>query len=222
MAPSTSPRTSRPSLVAGLSVRAKILGLVGALALVAAVITASGAAGMRDLKADAAQASAEQSAVFHALTSLQDGLWAVRNGISAVPGYVTDADKQKQYDNVQKAYAALDERMTAFVTAFEANIGPMPEEWAAFTESFDAYRSGVDDTLMPAAMADDREAWVAARGALADRGAALVESLTALSTYFDDSVAAANAEFLPKPLSTERLFHVIEDLTRRGHDGMLG
>ena len=86
MAPSTSPRTSRPSLVAGLSVRAKILGLVGALALVAAVITASGAAGMRDLKADAAQASAEQSAVFHALASLQDGLWAVRNGISAVPG----------------------------------------------------------------------------------------------------------------------------------------
>ena len=188
-----SPRR-RGSLVGDRSVRTKILGLVALLAIVVGVITTYAASTMTTLKEDAARLAATQGEVNGALMSLQDAMWSVRNAITGVPAYVTDADKQTQYDAVQAAYAALEEQIDGFGSTFTQHLAELPPEWDSFVTSYAAYREAVDADLMPAAMADDRETWVAERADIADLGRTMLDDLAAVSAHVGEEMAAMAAD----------------------------
>ncbi len=196
-APGAGAGRERRRLVGDRSVRTKILALVGVLGVVVVVVGGYGTTALTSLGSTSVETAQAADTVSTELAALSNALWTVRNSITAVPAYPDPASKQKQYQGVQDAYAAFDAEADAFAAVFEGSYGAMPPEWGEFLAAYGEYRTGVDAKVMPPAMADDRETWAVERGALADAGAALVESLAALSTHVNDEgerrLAAAEA-----------------------------
>ena len=70
----------------------------------------------------------------------------------------------------------------------------MPSNWAAFTSSWDSYRTAVDAEVIPVVMADDRVAYAELRaGGLADLGAAMIGDLTDVGDEVSASMATIAA-----------------------------
>ncbi|AEE45318.1 methyl-accepting chemotaxis protein [Cellulomonas fimi] len=185
MPASTHPRAR---VVADRSIRTKILGLVGVLTAVLVLVGGYGIVVLSSLADEAVEDSRAVEEVTTGLATLTNALWTVRITVTSVPAYPAAADKQKQYDAVQAAYGAFDTEADAFADVFRTTYGDLPPEWDEFLAVYGEYRAGVDAKVLPPAMADDRETWAQERGAMADVGAALVESLAALGTHVDEAV----------------------------------
>ncbi|WP_273653289.1 methyl-accepting chemotaxis protein [Cellulomonas fimi] len=184
----------RRRLVADRSVRTKILGLVGMLAVVLAAVGAYGVLSLSTL-ADRSAATAQASSdVTGRLAALTSALWTVRNSITSVPAYPDAENKEKAMAAVRAAYAAFDSETDTFAEAYAASYGAMPPEWDAFLTRYDEYKAGVDADVLPPAMADDRVAWSVERDEMARVGTELVASLSELSTHVDEEVAQDQAD----------------------------
>ncbi|WP_259309038.1 methyl-accepting chemotaxis protein [Cellulomonas sp. P24] len=191
MSTTVSPVPSRRySLIGRLSVRAKVMALTGFFALVAIGLGATAVSQMNVLKSDSDAIASAQTTVGKALATLKDALWTVRVDIYVVDA-VGPADKQKQLDALNAAYASLDTASAAFAQAYTSAVGPLPAEWTTFTSSWTVYKTAVDSELVPAAMANDHESFATIRnGGVADKGVALVGNLTAVDQTVADAMAA--------------------------------
>lgn len=184
-----------PSRAAGrrVSVRAKILGLVGVFAAVAVALGVVATTQVRTITAEAAQMAQTQAGVATSLTALKDALWGVRNTITSIAAYPAD-QQQAQVDKLTAAYGALADAQTVFVDAYTASQGHEPEHWAQFTDALAAYRGIVDGELMDAALAGDAELWAQVRDSgAADLGGQMVGALTEVE-------AEVTAAMPPRPL----------------------
>ena len=151
---STSAPSTRMSLYARASVRAKIFSLVAMSAVLASGLGVFAAVQMTSLAADTRAAEA-QSSVSTALGALKAALTDVRVTMLRVD-VLEPAAKPTALAALQTAYTSMDTATTAFAAEYRSANGTEPTNLAALTTSFAAYRQVVDTKLMPAAMADDQ------------------------------------------------------------------
>jgi len=185
----------RRRLIVDRSVRVKVLAVVGILAaemVLLAAIAASSLVGVRD---DAQRLADTQRVIGTSLTALKDALWTVRNQVTAVGAYPTDAGKGDQVAKLDAAWAAYDEAEATFLQVFEENHGHTPDVWPAFETALRDYRGIVQGELLDAALEDDREEWVRVRNAgAADLGAVMVSRLTDVEAEVNEVVDELAAE----------------------------
>ena len=192
----SSPAPARTSVSARASVRAKILGLVAAFAAVGIGTGSFAAVQIDRLRVDTAQLAETQAAVGSSLATLKDALWNIRMDIPMIAAYETSG-KPKLLDTLQGAYDAFDAASADFAATYDEASGDVPSNWAAFTSSWDSYRTAVDAEVIPVVMADDRVAYAELRaGGLADLGAAMIGDLTDVGDEVSASMAtiAAHSE----------------------------
>ena len=173
-----------------LSVAGKIMALVALAGIVTAGLGIYAGTTISQVRADTDRLASVQDDVGTSLSSMQDALWTVRNLITAVGAY-PPAGKQAQLDKLATAETALDTAMAAFEDKYTSAFGTDPTGWTDFGSSLAAYRKSVDEQMNPAALADDRDAWAAARdGGVADLGATMVKDMADIGTEVHSSVAA--------------------------------
>ncbi|AEI10680.1 methyl-accepting chemotaxis protein [Cellulomonas gilvus] len=184
-----------------ISVRTKVLGIVGAAVVVALGIGLLALTSTTGLRSTTAEMARTQTSVSASLQALKDALWTVRNSVSVI-GIFVGGDVDPKISAYSDASAALDDAIDTFDEAYAQSGAVLPDDFAGFEQSLDTYRAGVEQKLVAVARTGDREAFQAARDGLADVGAEMLDDLgaveehvagdlTALAADADDAAAAA-------------------------------
>ncbi|MCG2802765.1 MAG: methyl-accepting chemotaxis protein [Cellulomonas sp.] len=186
----SSPTAPRPrtSLLNRASIRAKVLALVAAFSLLAAGMGIFAILQMQQIAAST-QTAEEQAQVGTTLALLKADLTTVRVDMLRVTA-VGPADKQTAYDALQKAYTEMDTAVADYTALYTRVNGSPPANLAAFTTTYTAYRTIIDEQLTPAGMVDDH-AMVAA--ILAGDLVTLVPQMLKDINDVEDDIAARTA-----------------------------
>ena len=148
-------RSSRAGLLGRATVRMKIFALVGLFAILTAGLGAFAVVQMSTI-ASTTQAAERQSVVSETLGDLKSGLLSVRIAMLRV-NTVAMTDKDGALEDLQTAYTTMDTAKSVYVDAYERANGAAPANLDKFTDSFSAYRTVVDEQLIPAGMAGDHD-----------------------------------------------------------------
>ncbi len=186
----------RAGIFQRLSIRTKILGLVAVFAVISIGLGAFATLSINKIKSETEHLAQSQATVSQALAGFKDALWAVRNNANLVPAY-SGKYQAPQVAKLQIAYSEFDTASAHFAATFKAAYGNVPADWATFTASWAAYRPIVDGAFMKASLSGDADAFAAVRapgGGLADKGAALVASLTKVEHEVSASAAQTAAD----------------------------
>ncbi|GAA3795658.1 hypothetical protein GCM10022273_02820 [Cellulomonas soli] len=179
-----------------MSVRAKVLGIVAAAAVVALTLGVVAMASTSRLRATTASMAATQTSVAGSLSDLKDALWTTRNSVSVI-GIFVGGDVEEKITAYQTASDGLDAAVAAFTDAYDATGDTLPSSFDAFLTALDGYRTGVEQDLVVPARAGDRAGFQAARDTLGSVGGEMVASLdeveAQVSTDLEEVATAAEA-----------------------------
>ncbi|MBO9556182.1 methyl-accepting chemotaxis protein, partial [Cellulomonas sp.] len=176
---------SKSRLTTRLSVRAKVLGIVAAGIVVSIAIGLLAMSSAARLRATTAEMAQEQTSVSSSLAGLKDSVWAMRNAVSVIGIYV-GGDVESKITAYGDASAALDAAMADLADHYSGSGEALPSGFDDFQASLDEYRAGVEQKLVVAARAGDREGYQAQRERLATVGGKMLADLDAI----DERVAA--------------------------------
>lgn len=149
------PQRHRVNLLGRASVRTKIFALVGVFAVMASGLGMYAVTRTNTIAA-ATQAAEDQALVGTALGVLKADLGTVRVKMVRV-GAVPLADKEKEYSELQTAYADFDSAVATYTDIYTKVNGAAPSNLQAFTDSYASYRKILDEQLIPAGMANDHD-----------------------------------------------------------------
>ncbi|MEP7763798.1 methyl-accepting chemotaxis protein [Sanguibacter sp. 25GB23B1] len=155
--PAPAASTPRAGLLARATVRMRIFALVGLFAVLASGLGVFAAVQMTAIAGET-QAARTQSLVGEELGRLKAALLDVRVMMLRI-NVVLPEDTEKAVVALEQSYATLDDVKATYAEVYRAANGELPANLAKFTESFDAYRTVVDEELVPAAMAGDDETY---------------------------------------------------------------
>jgi methyl-accepting chemotaxis protein len=148
-------RSSRAGLLGRATVRMKIFALVGLFAVLTAGLGAFAVVQMRRI-AEETQSAKVQSTVSETLGDLKSAVEDVRIAMYRTNS-VAPVDKDDAKAALEASYTAMDAAKVVYVGAYKTATGSEPANLAQFAESFAAYRTIVDEELVPAAMAGDHD-----------------------------------------------------------------
>jgi methyl-accepting chemotaxis protein len=186
---------SAMKLVTG-SVRTKIIGTVTVFLLAAVLSGVIAVVAIRDLSADAAELADVQDNVSTPLQVVHQGQLKARMIVAQIAAAQSDADKQGWLAELD----ANDAEIADGIAAFEAGVdGWTPAGWSDFVAGWAEWQRVRDARLVPAALADDRDAFEDAQRAEADPVKdAYVDALDAVAAeivqHADEVAEAAAAE----------------------------
>ncbi len=172
------------------SLRAKLLGVVAVLSVIAGTLAGYGVVSLREAEAAIEEVQATGGMLNSAAGSLVDSVWKVRNAVTAQGAYEDPESKQKQVDAADAAWVAVDAAVPAVEAAFLDANGSVPDQWDEFQTALASYRGIVQGELQDAALADDRAAWAEIRDTRAAAlGGEMVAALSAVTQEVDAVVA---------------------------------
>uniref|UniRef100_UPI0020285E3B MCP four helix bundle domain-containing protein n=1 Tax=Actinotalea sp. C106 TaxID=2908644 RepID=UPI0020285E3B len=146
---------SRGSWFANLSIRTKILSVIGILAASAAVTGVVAIVSLQDLDANTEELSSINTEVGRPVQMVHQNQLKARMIIAQVAAADTDAQKQAWMDS----QAENDAEIAADISLVEAQAEHVSDNWATFTAGWTEWLSIRDSQLVPAALAGDAAAF---------------------------------------------------------------
>ena len=136
-----------------VSVRTKILSLVGLFTVASVAAGAVAFTALTDLGANTAELAQVQAEVSGPLQTVHQGQLKARMIVAQMGAVRFDAGKQMWLESQEEN----DAEIAGAIDAFNANAGELTQgEWQTFLVEWEAWRTVRDDKLVPAAMSDDR------------------------------------------------------------------